>query len=151
MSTGDPHNFLFISHHGGVFQDPHLQEILDLDQDRDQVVKDYTPDQDHLDHTGLGHQEENLAENRLEEGITLDREADLQDLIDTDQGRRIAENPDLMQEEVHHPEVHGRANHCSPRAKIFLQGGLLKEEIVEVSADQGQGPETHHPIGSRRR
>jgi len=147
MSTGDPHNFLFISHHGGVFQDPHLQEILDLD--RDQVVKDYTPDQDHLDHTGLGRQEENLAEDRLEEGITPDREADLQDLIDTDQGRRIAENPDLIQEEVLHPEVHGLANQCSPRAEIFLQGGQLKEEVVEVSADQG--PETRHPIGSRRR
>jgi len=92
-----------------------------------------------------------LTEDRLEGGITLDREAGLQDHIDTDQGRRIAENPDLTREEVHHPEVHGRANHCSTRAKIFLQEGLLKEEIVEVSADQGQGPGTRHPIGSRRR
>jgi len=120
------------------------------------VVKDYIPDQDHLDHTGLGHQgqeedllEDHLEKDHLEEDITLGREADLQDLIDTDQGRRIAENPDLIQEEVLHPEVHGPANQCSPRAEIFLQGGQLKEEIVEVSADQGPG--TRHPIGSRRR
>ena len=40
-------------HHGGATQDLHLQETLDLDPDR--VVKDCTPDQDHLDLLGQGH------------------------------------------------------------------------------------------------
>jgi len=150
MNSGDLHDIVFISHnhHGGVTQDPHLQETLDLDPDR--VVVDCTPDQGHLDHTGQGHHHsEDIVEDHHKEGITQGQGADLLDRIDIDQGHQLDENRGLTQEETLLPEVRGLDSHYIPRANTVLREEQLKEEIVEVSAGQGLG--THLQIGSRRR